>query len=444
MLIALTPTANTALCHALLPRATRGPATGVRARRTAVFASSCPSFAAAALAYQRTRDLPRLLALWPDQWAALTEGCPTAHRALVDRLLSALRAERRRGRSGHWTYDLNRHVALKAAYRAECQTSPQPAFRPSGARLSNALPSPEAAATVGLDTSAAAPAPQPEPTPMPSTAASASPIQHAAGADIEITREAGIQIVRFTRADKKNAFTRAMYAAIVDALDHADRNDDIATTVLLGVPGAFSAGNDMSDFAARAKGHAEPDRPGSVSAQVLIRKLPLATKPIIAAVDGLAVGVGVTLLLHCDLVFASPNASFSTPFLNLGLVPEAASSLIGPQRLSYVRAFELLVLGDKWSAEQALVAGLVNAVLPSAELEARAMAAARALAAKPREALVTARRLLKGDQSPVVAMMDAETDAYKRLLPSLEAREAFSAFLEKRKPDFAKARAAKR
>jgi enoyl-CoA hydratase/carnithine racemase len=263
-------------------------------------------------------------------------------------------------------------------------------------------------------------------------------------ADIQIAIDHGVQIVRFTRGDKKNAFTRAMYAKIVDALDHADRNDDIATTVFFGLPGAFSAGNDMTDFAARAKGHIEPDRPGAVSAQVLIRKLPQTTKPMIAAVDGLAIGVGVTMLLHCDLVYASPNAAFTTPFLNLGLVPEAASSLIGPQRLSYVRAFELLVLGETWSADQAFAAGLVNAVVPSAELEARALKAARALAAKPREALVTARRLLKGDQRPVAAMMDAETDAYKHLLPSPEAREAFQAFLEKRKPDFAKARSSKR
>lgn len=267
------------------------------------------------------------------------------------------------------------------------------------------------------------------------------PITHAAGNDIEIRLDGGVQVVRFNRVNKKNAFTRPMYAAIVNALDRADQDDDIAVTVFLGAPGAFSAGNDMSDFAARAKGVPMPDKPGeSVSAQVMIRKLPVTKKPMIAGVDGLAVGVGVTMLLHCDLVYATPNASFSTPFLNLGLVPEAASSLIGPQRLSYVRAFELLVMGDKWSSEQAFQAGLVNAVVSSAELEARVMKSAKALAAKPREALVTARRLLKGDQAPVIAMMDAETEAYKTLLPSPEAREAFAAFLEKRAPDFATAR----
>jgi enoyl-CoA hydratase/carnithine racemase len=267
------------------------------------------------------------------------------------------------------------------------------------------------------------------------------PVSHSAGADIDIREEGGVQVVRFNRIDKKNAFTRPMYAAMVAALDHADASDDIAVTVFFGAPGAFSAGNDMSDFAARAQGKAMPDQPGAVSAQALIRKLPKTTKPLIAAVDGLAVGVGVTMLLHCDLVYASPNASFSTPFVNLGLTPEAASSLIGPQRLSYVRAFELLVMGEKWSAEQAFQAGLINAVVPPAELEAKAMKAARVLAAKPRAALIESRRLVKGDQTPIIAMMDQETEAYARLLPSPEAKEAFTSFLEKRAPDFAKARA---
>jgi enoyl-CoA hydratase/carnithine racemase len=267
-------------------------------------------------------------------------------------------------------------------------------------------------------------------------------IAHHAGADIAIAADGGVQTVRFTRPDKKNAFTRPMYAAIVAALDHADAADDIAVTVFFGLPGAFSAGNDMSDFMARAQGKIVPDEPGvSVSAAALITTLPKTRKPLIAAVDGLAVGVGVTMLLHCDLVYASPNASFSTPFVNLGLTPEAASSLIGPQRLSYQRAFELLVLGEKWGAEQAHAAGLVNAVVASADLEACAMNAARALAAKPRAALIESRRLLKGDQAPIIAMMEQERQAYDRLLPSPEAREAFTAFLEKRAPDFAKARA---
>ncbi len=269
-----------------------------------------------------------------------------------------------------------------------------------------------------------------------------TPVEHMAGTDIDIRQEGGVQVVRFNRVDKKNAFSRPMYAAILAALDHADASDDVAVTVFFGAPGAFSAGNDMGDFAARAQGKIVEDKPGAVSAAVLIRKLPRTIKPMIAAVDGLAVGVGVTMLLHCDLVYASHNASFSTPFVNLGLTPEAASSMIGPQRLSYVRAFELLVLGEKWSAEQAYHAGLVNAVVSSAELEAKAMKAANALAAKPRAALIESRRLVKGDQTAVLAMMEQETKAYERLLPSPEAKEAFASFLEKRAPDFGKARAA--
>lgn len=258
--------------------------------------------------------------------------------------------------------------------------------------------------------------------------------------DISVSVSHGVQVIRFTRADKKNAFTRPMYAVMVDALNAADANDDIAVTVFFGLPGAFSAGNDMNDFLLRAQGKAPLDQKGA--AVDLIRKLPQTTKPMIAAVDGLAVGVGVTMLLHCDLVYASPQAKFSAPFLNLGLVQEAASSLIGPQRLSYVRAFELLVMGEAWGADQALHAGLVNAVVPAADLEARAMKAAANLAAKPRAALVEARRLLKGDQTPVVAAMASETKAFAALLRSAEAREAVEAFLEKRVPDFAKARAA--
>lgn len=267
-------------------------------------------------------------------------------------------------------------------------------------------------------------------------------VSHIAGADIDIRQDGGVLSIRLNRVEKKNALTRQMYAAMVAALEHADASDDVAVTVIFGAPGAFSAGNDMTDFVARAQGKIVQDQPGAVSAASLIRKLPKTSKPMIAAVDGLAVGVGVTMLLHCDLVYASPNATFSAPFVNLGLTPEAASSLIGPLRLSYVRAFELLVLGEKWSAEQALQAGLINAVVPAGELEAKAMKAAKALAAKPRAALIESRRLVKGDLTPIVAMMEQEGKAYERLLPSAEAKEAFSAFLEKRAPDFAKARAA--
>jgi enoyl-CoA hydratase/carnithine racemase len=173
---------------------------------------------------------------------------------------------------------------------------------------------------------------------------------------------------------------------------------------------------------------------------MFIQRLPKVTRPMIAGVDGLAVGVGVTMLLHCDLVYATPAASFRTPFVDLGLVQEAGSSLVGPARLGYARAFELFVLGEPWSAARAAETGLVNAVVPAAELEARALAAARRLAAKPRAALLAARRLLKGEPALVAEAIAREVAAYKVLMRTPEAREAFTAFLEKRPPDFAKAR----
>jgi enoyl-CoA hydratase/carnithine racemase len=161
---------------------------------------------------------------------------------------------------------------------------------------------------------------------------------------------------------------------------------------------------------------------------------------MIAAVDGLAIGVGTTMLLHCDLVYATPAASLRTPFLDLGLVQEAGSSILGPERMGYPRAFELICLGEPFSAERALQAGLVNAVVPADKLEETAMKAARRLAAKPRHALMTARRLLRQDPARISAKIDEEAQAYTGLMRSPEAREAFTAFLEKRPPDFAKAR----
>ena len=176
------------------------------------------------------------------------------------------------------------------------------------------------------------------------------------------------------------------------------------------------------------------------ASQMFISRLPKVTRPMIAAVDGLAVGVGVTMLLHCDLVYATPSASFRTPFVDLGLIQEAGSSVLGPARLGYGRAFELFVLGDAWGAQRAAEAGLVNAVVAPDELEAKAMAAARRLAAKPRAALLAARRMLKADPGQIAKTIADEVALYKELMRSPEAKEAFTAFLEKRPPDFAKAR----
>lgn len=262
--------------------------------------------------------------------------------------------------------------------------------------------------------------------------------------EIEIKVADGVQVIRFLRADKKNAFTGPMYNAMSEALDGAERNDDIAVTLFIGSGGIFSAGNDINDFMRRASGNASAADDKGIPTPSLdfIRRLPKVTKPMVAAVDGLAIGVGTTMLLHCDLVYASPSASLRTPFLDLGLVPEAGSSLIGPTRMGYPLAFEMLVLGEAFSAERALAAGIVNKVVPAEQLETTAMTAAKRLAAKPREALMTARRLMRGTPAQIDAMIDQESGAYQTLMRSPEAREAFTAFLEKRAPDFAKARAA--
>lgn len=245
-----------------------------------------------------------------------------------------------------------------------------------------------------------------------------------------------IQTLRLTRASKKNALTSVMYAGLREALIDGDKRADVAVHLLTGSGGSFSAGSDVAEFAERAKGRAD------LSGPILefIRLLPKIEKPIVAAVNGLAIGVGTTLLFHCDLVYASPEATFRTPFLDLGLVPEAASSLIAPQRMGYARAFELLALGEAFSAERALAAGLVNAVVPAADLDATARKAAIRLARKPPEALAACRRLMRGDAAAASAQIEEEARVFAERLVSPEAREAFAAFLEKRPPDFAKLR----
>lgn len=253
--------------------------------------------------------------------------------------------------------------------------------------------------------------------------------------EIAITRDGGVQIVRIDRPEKKNALTRAMYETMTAAMVEADASDAIAVHLITGSGGMFTAGNDIKDFAARATDLTQR----ASGASGFINTLPLLKKPIVAAVDGLAIGVGVTLLFHCDLVYASPAASFRTPFLDLGLVMEAGSSLLAPHIMGHQRAFELLCLGEPYSAEDAHRAGFVNRIVPAASLQAEALKAAHRLAAKPPAALAEARRLLKG-QSPehATARMTEEGAVFAKLLASPEAKEAFAAFLEKRKPDFAK------
>ncbi len=255
--------------------------------------------------------------------------------------------------------------------------------------------------------------------------------------EIGVTREGPVQVLRLVRPEKKNALTGPMYRVLSDALEAGDASDEIAAHVFCGSGGVFCAGNDIGDFLATAKGS------GGLGEDVLrfIRLLPRVQKPLIAAVDGKAVGIGTTMLFHCDLVYATQAASFSTPFLELGLIPEAASSLLMPRVMGPQRAFEMLVLGETFSAERARDAGFVNAIVPDVELEPTALAAAQRLAAKPPEALAIARRLMRGAVSDIVARTNEEADAFKQRLTSPEALEAFQAFFEKRPPRFAKLRA---
>ena len=257
--------------------------------------------------------------------------------------------------------------------------------------------------------------------------------QTAIPAEIDIERADRVQVIRIRRAAKKNALTTPMYEAMHVALRAADATDDIAAPIITGSDGVFTAGNDIKDFIAGVEaGEDLHERP----VHRFVQYLPEVKTPLIAAVDGLAIGIGTTLLFHCDLVFATPAARFSTPFLDLGLVPEAASSLLAPRRMGDARAFELLVLGEAFDAGRAREAGLVNRVVAADELEATARAAALRLAAKPPAALAMARGLMRGPTEEIRARLDTEAQLFSERLRSPEAREAFQAFLEKRPPDF--------
>ena len=249
--------------------------------------------------------------------------------------------------------------------------------------------------------------------------------------DILIHTEAGVTTITLNRVDKKNSITSAMYATMADALVAAEADAAVRVVLLQGDATVFSAGNDIGDFL--NKPPAGQDSP----VFRFLHGIAAFPKPIVAAVCGPAVGIGTTMLLHCDLVYAGDNAAFSLPFVNLGLCPEAASSLLLPQMLGYHRAAEALLLGEPFMAEAALEVGLVNRVVPPSECNALAQAQARKLAAKPLSALIETKRLMKaGQASEVQARMQEEGASFARLMAGPAAKEAFTAFMQKRKPDF--------
>jgi enoyl-CoA hydratase/carnithine racemase len=251
--------------------------------------------------------------------------------------------------------------------------------------------------------------------------------------DILVHTEARVMTLTINRPDKKNSITAAMYAAMADALEAARDDDAVRVLVFQGHAMVFSAGNDIADFL--------NNPPATAEAPVFrfLRAVSSFPKPVLAAVCGPAVGIGTTLLLHCDLVYAGDNAAFSVPFVNLGLCPEAASSLLLPQRVGYQRAAEALLMGDPFMAETALEWGLINRIVPPTEANALTQQQAQKLAAKPLSSLIETKRLMKkGIAADVDARMNDEAASFGRMLKEPAAREAFTAFMEKRRPDFSK------
>jgi enoyl-CoA hydratase/carnithine racemase len=241
-------------------------------------------------------------------------------------------------------------------------------------------------------------------------------------------REGAVLVLTLDRADKKNALTGDMYRALSAGLAEANADPAIGATLILGQPGIFCAGNDIKDFIGFAMS-------GSLGEPILafLRALVANAKPLVAGIDGAAIGIGTTLVLHCDYAVASARALFQTPFVDLALVPEAGSSLILPQLMGQRLAFEMLVMGEKFDADRAAASGLVNRVVAAEALETAAIDAARRIAAKPREATMIARALMRGDPAALLARIDAEASAFAERLRSDEARRAFEAFLSKGK-----------
>jgi len=237
--------------------------------------------------------------------------------------------------------------------------------------------------------------------------------------------------IRINRPAKKNALTLAMYAGLTAALNRASADDEVRAVLITGSPVCFTAGNDLMDFL-----NTPPTSPDSPVVQFL-PTLRAFAKPLVAAVCGVAIGIGTTLLLHCDLAYAGTNARFHLPFVDLGLVPEAGSSLLLPQMLGQRRAADLLMLAESFNAEQAKEMGFVNGIFAPEEVEAMARSKALLLAAKAPTALRETKRLMKAAQAELIAkMMDAELAVFAAQLQGPEAAEALQAFFEKRKPDF--------
>jgi enoyl-CoA hydratase/carnithine racemase len=250
---------------------------------------------------------------------------------------------------------------------------------------------------------------------------------------IVVSRADGVLEIRLNRPEKKNALTRPMYEAICVAFDQADADPAVRVVLLTGTGDAFTSGNDVKDFQKPAQ--EGPNRPGGG------RFLPTLSKlqtPLVAAVNGMAIGVGTTMLFHCDLIVAARSARFQMPFTSLGVVPEAASSLLAPATLGHRRASALLLLGESIDAATALDWGLINSVVDDAVLLETGRALARRLAALPPQAVRLTKRLIRHGAPDVAGRIEEELVLFRERLASPEAQEAFAAFMEKRKPDFSR------
>ncbi|MGY4476731.1 enoyl-CoA hydratase-related protein [Bradyrhizobium sp. USDA 3364] len=250
---------------------------------------------------------------------------------------------------------------------------------------------------------------------------------------VKVEIAGGVMTLTLQRPEKKNALTGAMYDAMSHALKQAEADPSVRVILFQGDGDSFTAGNDLADFASQARGEAAVDSP----AHRFIETISKVGKPLVAAVQGNAVGVGTTMLLHCDLVYLAENARLITPFVNLALVPEAASSWLLPLRIGHARAYAMFALGEPMDAQGTLASGLANAVVPQADLRKKAHDAAIALTKRPAGSLAMTKQLMREHQR-IAAQIAEEGVLFKQRLTTPEAREAFAAFAERRQPDFTK------
>jgi enoyl-CoA hydratase/carnithine racemase len=246
-----------------------------------------------------------------------------------------------------------------------------------------------------------------------------------------VTDEDATRVITLRRPEKKNALTREMYRAMSAAIDTAQADPAIRCLVISGGPGVFTAGNDLEDFLKDST--TNTDTPRASDAVTFLYSLAHNTKPIVAAVDGVAIGIGTTMLFHCDYVVASTGATFSTPFIHLGLVPEGASSLLLPRTMGHQRAFATLVMGRPMSADDARTAGFVNAVVAHGHTDAEARKVAREICALPAEAVAISRKLLKLPPEDLTRRIDQESHLFGERMRSTEAIAGFKAFFSRKR-----------